>query len=296
MKKYLLIGIIAIVILMPIAGSYNIKPEVETALDNSLSQTGEQFTHTVMVEYATLTTCPPCVTASSQLNSIYNSGDLDFYFVSLVSDQTNYNIRGRLADLGVQYVPDVFFDGGYRDIIGGQTTETPYRNAITQSGERDVPDIDIDVSAEWKGNGAIKLNVNVQNNEPEDYKGLLRVYIVEKESRWNDNGGNPYHYAAIAMPFDTSLAMPKSDVKTLAGSYSFSKTWRGSMFGFGDITQGNIMVIASVFDQESGYAVQAAATELTSATGKFYDLLSSRPLINVFQFIMNQIIFYKLLI
>jgi hypothetical protein len=45
------------------------------------------------------------------------------------------------------------------------------------------------------------------------------------------------------------------------------KTWRGALYGFGDITQNNILVIASVFDPDSGYAVQTAAAEPTSGGG-----------------------------
>lgn len=295
MKKYLLIVSLAILIIMPITGAYKISEEINNEITDPLNVSSEEQTHTVMVEFATLTTCPPCVTASGQLKSIYNSGDFDFYFVSIVSDYSNYNLKGRLYDLGVSSVPDVFFDGEYKDIIGGQSSETPYRNTLTQASQRDVPDIDINVNAEWKGNGAIKIDVDIINNEPEDYNGLLRVYIVEKESRWDDLGGNPYNFAAIAMPMDRSLALPKSGVKPMGETYSFSKTWRGSIFGFGDITQENTMVIASVFDKDSGHAVQAAAEQPTIASGKLFDFLSSMPFFNLFQIIASQILFNRIL-
>lgn len=290
MKKYLIIGILALVVLMPLASSTNPTLTINhetTPLQNSV----ENSTHSVMVEYATLTTCPPCVTASSQLNNIYNSGDLNFYFVSLVADEANLNIRSRISDLGVSSVPDVYFDGGYRRVLGGQSSEAPYRNAITSCGLKAVPDIDIDVSADWKGNGAIKITVNVQNNEPDEYNGILRVYIVEIESRWDDNGGHPYHYAAIGMPIDRSLSMPKGDIKPLGDTYTFSKTWIGSIYGFSDITKENIMIIASVFDAETGHAVQAASTEPTSSTSQFYEFIMSRPIMKIFQLLMGKEIF-----
>lgn len=295
MKKYLPIFILGILIVMPIVGSYEISSEINKEISEPLKISLEEQTHTVMVEFATLTTCPPCVTASDQLKSIYNSGDFDFYFVSIVSDHSNYNLNGRLLDLGVTSVPHVFFDGEYRNIIGGQSSETPYRNALTQASQRDVLDIDINVNAEWNGNGAIKINVDVINNEAEEYNGLLRVYIVEKESRWDDFGGKPYNFAAIAMPIDRSLALPKSGVKSMGETYSFSKTWRGSIFGFADITQDNTMIIASVFDKDSGYSVQAAATQPTTASGKLFEFFPSIPFFNFFQFIANQIIFNRIL-
>ena len=138
-KKILLISIVAAILIIPVA-SANIVEENEPVTSNASM---DDFTHTVFVEYATLTTCGPCVTASSQLYSIYNAGDLDFNYVSLVSDEATLNIRNRLQDLGVVAVPRVFFDGGYKDILGAKLDEQPYRTAITQSGERTVPDIDI---------------------------------------------------------------------------------------------------------------------------------------------------------
>ena len=40
----------------------------------------------------------------------------------------------------------------------------------------------------------------------------------------------------------------------------FSKTWYGSIYGFGDITQENTMVIAAVFDGDSDYVVETATS------------------------------------
>ena len=52
----------------------------------------------------------------------------------MIYDQ-NTKVYARVAELGVSAVPHVFFDGGYRDMLGAQTDEQPYQNAITQSGE-----------------------------------------------------------------------------------------------------------------------------------------------------------------
>jgi len=173
MKKYLIMGIIALMLMVPIAGASHVmsKNKVEMATPTQTSM--EDFTHAVIAEYATTTTCGYCPTASSQLYSIYNSGDYDFYYVSLVSD-ANYKIYSRVQELGVTGVPDVYFDGGYRNELGAQPDEQPYRTAIVQCGERSVPDIDVDVNVEWKGGGTLKISVTVQNNEAEEYNGHLR--------------------------------------------------------------------------------------------------------------------------
>jgi hypothetical protein len=256
-------------LLIPVASAIDISKENIT---KQPILTMQEFTHTVFVEYGTLTTCPPCVIASAQLYSIFNSGDLDFYYVSLVYDEANINVRERLVELGVIAVPDVFFDGGYKRIGGSQANELPYRTAITQSGERDVSDLDMTVDVAWLGGGKLKIDITVINNEVEEFNGHIRTYIVEKESRWNDNSGKPYHYAALDIPIDKNLAVVRSSARTKGETYTFSKTWRGGLMGFGDITKENILVIASVFEKDSDQVVQTAAAEPTVKSS------NSRPL------------------
>jgi len=282
MKKYLIAGVLAILMIMPIVGAANFTNDIIEAKSSDILS-GEDFTHTVIGEYVTTTGCGYCPTASNQLYSIYNSGDYEFYYVSLVSDM-NSRIWNRVQELEVTGVPDVHFDGGYRNLVGAQTDEQPYRTAITQCGERTVPDIDVDVSVEWKGGGTLKISVTVQNNEAEEYDGHLRVYIVEKESRWNDAQGDPYHFGALDIPIDKSLAVPQGHPKPLGDSYTFTKTWLGSLFGFGDITEDNILVIAAVFDGETDQAVQTAAAEPTSSTEQFHLFGNFR----IIQFLMER--------
>jgi glutaredoxin len=289
LKKYIIIGILVLMLLAPICGASTIllnNKEIERPKNTSF----DDFTHTVIAEYGSLTTCPYCVTASSQLNSIYNLGDLDFYFVTLVGDEGNANVRKRMNELGISVVPDVYFDGGYKKISGAQSSEKPYGTAINQSGARVVPDIDISVVVDWIGGGILKFKVTVINNEAETYNGQLRVYILEKESRWNDKGGHPYHYAVLDIPIDKSLSIIKAKPKARGDSYTFSKTWFGSFYGFGDITQGNVLVVASVFDPDTGFAVQTSAAEPTVSNS--YLTLKSLIFERLFEFfpMLNKIL------
>jgi len=283
MKKYLIVLILAVILMMPLAGAANILHTKNHAIQSPTTLSNDDFTHAVIGEYVTTTGCGYCPTASNQLYSIYNSGDYEFYYVSFVADM-NSKIYSRVSELGTEGVPDVHFDGGYRNLVGAQEDETPYRNAITACGERTVPDIDVDVSVEWKGGGTLKISVDVQNNEAEEYDGHLRVYIVEKESRWNDAQDNPYHFGALAIPIDKSLAVPQSQPYLIDDTYTFTKTWFGGLNGFGDITEDNIMVIAAVFDGETDQAVQTAAAEPTSSTEQFSLFENFR----IFQFLMER--------
>lgn len=288
MKKYIIVGILAFLIVMPIAGS-SIQTEEGKINNVTLSKIEKQnFTHTVLTEYLTQTTCGPCVTASSQLYSIYNSGDLDFYYISLVGDQANLNVRSRMVELGVEYVPDVNFDGAYKKLVGAQTSEILYRDSISQSGQRVVPDIDINVDVNWLGGGNLKITITVINNEVDKFNGHLRTYIVEKESRWNDNSGKPYHYAAIGIPLDRSISIVKSHSTPIGDTYTFKKTWYGSLYGFGDITKENIIVIAAVFEPDSDYAVQTAAAEPGASNSNIFDLLIFRPIRFILQILIDK--------
>ena len=258
MKKIILVNILALMLMIPVVSATDISIEKKSEKTSTLSQ---NFTHTVFVEYGSMTTCPPCVMASAQLYSIYNSEDLDFNYVTLLWDEGNYNVRGRLLELEVVAVPDVYFDGGYKRVAGPQTNVTPYRSAITHSGKRDVPDIDINVDVTWLGGGKLRITGTVINNEVDEFNGHIRTYIVEKESRWNDYGGNPYHYAALDIPIDKNLALVNCRARPIGDPYTFAKTWRGSLYGFGDITQENIMVIVAIFEIDSNHVVQSASAE-----------------------------------
>jgi len=265
MNKYLVAIVIVLILLLPAVGASNLLVSDKTEIKTPLNNFEYDFTHSVFIEFVSTTVCPYCPTPSYQLGSIYDSGDYNFHYVSLVAN-ANYKIYDRVKELGVSSVPDVYFDGGYLNILGKQDDEQPYRNAIQECGNLDVPDIDVDVNVQFKGNAILKISVTVQNNEPEDYNGYLRVYIVEIESRWNDASGHPYHNGVIYIPIEKSLAMPRAQaqVKPLGDSYTFTRTWIGALYGFGDITQDNVMVIATVFDPDSDQAVETAVATPTN--------------------------------
>ena len=59
---------------------------------------------------------------------------------------------------------------------------------------------------EQLGDNKILIPIEMNNNI---YIGHLRIYIAEIESRWNDAGGNPYHYAALDIAMDKNLLLKK---------------------------------------------------------------------------------------
>ena len=84
MKKYIIVGILALILIMPMIGA---SEEFSTERTEIIEPSATfESTHTVLIEYVGQTTCGYCPTASNQLNSIYAAGDLDFYYVSMIVD------------------------------------------------------------------------------------------------------------------------------------------------------------------------------------------------------------------
>jgi glutaredoxin len=270
MKKILILTIMAIIISMPLYGAVNVtNDEIINTNDSEKIKLTQDFTHTVLVESMSATTCPYCPAASDQLYSIYNSGDLDFIYVTIVADKmgelsplASSRVYARYKELGVEGVPDVYFDGDFNHIVGRQEDEQPYRNAIENSGERTVPEIDIDLSVDWLGIGnSIRINAVINNNEPSGFNGIVRLYITEIDSRWTYSGSKQYHYAILDIPYDNTLALSRQGIKSKEKSltqpvdsiHEFSKLWSG------DISKDNCMVFLAIFDENSDKAVQAAS-------------------------------------
>ncbi|RLF41318.1 MAG: hypothetical protein DRN12_03515, partial [Thermoplasmata archaeon] len=77
-----------------------------------------------------------------------------------------------------------------------------------------------------------------------EYKGHLRIYIVEIESRWDMENGAPYHYAMLDFAFDDDISIRYLD------TYEDTINWQG------DVDRDNVIVMAAVFNAEehTGYA------------------------------------------
>ena len=223
---------------------------IESSLLSGNNMSNNAFTHTVLGEESTATWCGYCPGASAQLYQVYNMG-YDFEFVTLVADMNPY-ANSRCGELGITGYPTVNFDGNYQKIVGLQTSYTTYENAVQYAGARTVADINIDLSANWLGDGQIEINTAVTNNGGSTYNGNLHAYVTEKTSRWNDASGAPYHYAMI-----NNYALKQIITLSAGETQIYSVTWSG----YTDINMNNIRVIASVFTQSSNYADETAATD-----------------------------------
>jgi hypothetical protein len=218
-------------------------------------ETQELFTHAVLAEELTATWCGYCPNAAEALWNIYNSSDYinEFYYVAMIMDVNEKADDRANNDYNIGGTPTVEFDGGYITEVGAgdpDSAEANYRPDIEDSGAREVPSLAIDLSTYDMGSSALKVSVNVTNTDTEDYTGHIRVYITEIVSRYYTSNNKPYHFGFLDYAFDEDISMS-------VGSYWQDEiTWVGSEHqdtlgnDFGDINPNNIMVIASVFNDD----------------------------------------------
>ena len=209
---------------------------------NELSDTNTEssdfdFTHTVFAEYATTTWCKYCKYAHAALKTIYESGDCPFYYVSLVCDVNSKANTRAINDYNIHGYPTVFFDGGYKVNVGGNTDcEAQYRSSIDSCGNRTVYDVDINLKVTWIDGTEMKIDVSVDNNETSEYNGTIRVYITEIESSmgWKDTSGYLYTFPFLDWAFNEEISIPAE------ATWSDSTTWDGKSNGFPKIGRAHV--------------------------------------------------------
>lgn len=215
----------------------------------------EDYTHTVMVEACTASWCPPCATAAAVMHDVFYSGDYDFYYVALVADKNGY-ANGRCAELGVSSIPDYVFDGGYTRHVGSSGIPYAYQYRLDLCGDRDVKDIDLDLNIVWNGDASIDVDLDVINNEASTYNGHVHVFVTEIISRWNTNNGKPYHFAMIGnYAFNENVEVNSGETSQL------STTWDGAQYGFSDLEEDNVFVIATIYDRNNNNCVDETTAE-----------------------------------
>jgi hypothetical protein len=245
MKKYILIGFVMMLLIVSTVNAIPYNDKIQT--------TSKDFTHTVFVEQSTNTSCPNCPYANDALHNIYQSGDYPFYYVTLVVNK-NSIAKERNRDycfgfIKVYAVPTVYLDGGDTNYVGrGNTvplTEALYRPLIEQEGARTPKQpITMNSSVTWDGNAKLTITITIKNEGNLPYFGKCRSYVTEIVSRWNDNSGDPYHFALLDYAVNKYVFLLPKITKTITGTFDGNANHGDQTFE--DITQDNIMVISSL--------------------------------------------------
>lgn len=216
------------------------KNETATIRTIPSGKTDTQESHVVFAELGSVSWCPNCPRASEKMSDLF-SMDMpsSFYYVTLVYDlNTIAAKRGR--QLSNAYIPMLYLDGGYQVIDDANS----YASAIETVSSREVHQLTMDLSTQWRGDAVLDIRVSITNEGSETYFGHLRVHVTEINSRWNNYNGNPFHYALLDYALNKYIRIASGD------TYVETTTWKGSdSHGgqtYGDITQDNIMIIGTV--------------------------------------------------
>jgi hypothetical protein len=83
-----------------------------------------------------------------------------------------------------------------------------------------------------------------------DYQGRLIIYVVEPTGRWLDNGETfppkprkPFGNAVIGYAYNSDVFISES--------FNLTFDWDAAAAGFGNVTEGNIKVVAAIFNAAS---------------------------------------------
>ncbi|KYK24942.1 hypothetical protein AYK24_10520 [Thermoplasmatales archaeon SG8-52-4] len=305
MKRVIICIFILMLLVSTYAGALPFNSTLKKFSKNNTTLAETSYTHNVLGEYGTMTTCVPCKYAHRALKYLYQNKtvwDLPFYYITYVYDKNNWSYQRVKNELGLQASPTVFWDGGWKKDTGGTNVETEmtrYNASIRSAASRTVKDIDLSLNVEWLGavnevpsNGAtgvpvekimrwnnseFKIDVEVFCNEAGSYNGHLHVQVTEVESEWyNDKFGDPetFEFKDYAYNGDVSFS----------GGGTWSKTifWDGCTHHnkdnppryYSHIKQDNIMVIAAIFNKNNNNYVDEVVGFLAGegTDPKLYDV------------------------
>jgi hypothetical protein len=201
------------------------------------NQGSHEAAHTVLVEDGTWTECKNCPEVAKAVHDLYESGDYNFYYISMIDDyipakthlKDDYNILG---------FPTVFIDGGYQVILGSNSIESVLKEKISAAKSRDAPALHLNVTATLTED-QIKIHVFAENYETKTYTGNLKVYLTQIISPLNDYGGNSYRFGFLDYIINEEITI---DAK---GSTSKDKTLDAT-----SVDPDNLMIIATIFNPE----------------------------------------------
>ena len=147
-KKVIIYILFSVFLLSTVSGAISpITKSTEQLNDANITR---DYTHTVFVEFATMSDCNPCKTAHAALKNIYAGGWHSFYYVTLQKSK-NIHAYERVIEYNVTGYPTVFFNGGYKvtkSAASVKAAQAAYNASIGACGYKDVSDIDVNLSVE----------------------------------------------------------------------------------------------------------------------------------------------------
>jgi hypothetical protein len=227
----------------------------------------QNYSHTVFVGVATSQNCAPCHSWNQNLHDAYISGEYDFEYAEMIGfDHDGHALIQKARDwansYGIGAYPTSILDGDYQRIVGNHPDQLPA--TLDACGNRAVVNITANMNISWLGNATINVDIVIQNNEGMQYNGYIRAFITEIVSRYDTDGGDPYHFGFLDYAFDTDISIDGGSV------YSNSMFWNGNEHedehgdDFGDIAPNNIQVTMAVYNDNNGYVDETVKARISS--------------------------------
>jgi len=172
--------------------------------NNGWNIVNDDFTHTVLIEVGSKTTCSYCPIMANALNNIYQSGDYPFYFVELVHNKNTDSWNRLFGEYNHIMSPTAYYDGGYKVLNGGQDDESPYRTMIEECASREVHKLGLNLAVQWLEQGKMQIEISIENNDqlinplkPTKPSGLVQIKVnqtYEYSTMTTDPNGDQVYY------------------------------------------------------------------------------------------------------
>lgn len=220
----------------------------------------QDFTHTVIGELFSQTTCSHCPYAEEALKQIYYEDGYEFYFLIYeinVNDEANSYRSDRYPQ--ITGTPTTEFDGGYRERRGSSDDVEEDRQAmredIEESGQRDDTPVSLKIEMHKIDGDSLKVKVQIRWDEdgtvgnPTLQVDLYVAIVEETSTRYRNTNGKYIPFGFLSFAVDESLELDPHEWTTVEA------TWNGSDHSddYGDMSNvdyDNLAAIAFVFDDD----------------------------------------------
>jgi len=206
----------------------------------SVKEDRKELVHNVFIEEGTGTWCSNCPEVANILHELYESGDYNFYYVSLIND-INSEANSRLEeDYNIYGYPSVYIDGGY-DLVEGAKEKSVFEESISKAQKREVPALYLNVTAQL-GETSKEINISIEiiNYEDYAYTGRLKLYLTERNSVSYYGGQGVYHFGFKEIIYNEEINISSKEEKNIYPIHDFS----------GDDID-NLMIIGVIFNSQS---------------------------------------------
>ncbi|MCD6512068.1 MAG: hypothetical protein J7K61_00490 [Thermoplasmata archaeon] len=197
----------------------------------------------VILEVASNSSDEGSARVNEELFALYNSRR-DFVYVTMIEDKNEFAHNRIKNDYNFNSYPEIFFNGGYEISTGSNVSDIS--NKIDKCSKLSS-NIDINVNATWiecPCQRGLFITTTIKNARNTEYNGILRIYIAEYNSRYDDCNAMQYHFGFLEFAYTGNISIAPHDEVLIPVSWD-------SKINFPDIDQddvNNLAVIAAVFN------------------------------------------------